>query len=290
MAGIPQLEFPRRAGSLPGVQVLGLDELLDLAAGFSGSPFAPLRPGFHLLFTLGTGHLVCTVDDTECLVTSGSWLWIRPGQVLRLGAGTLETTGTAVLFLPHALGADAGTAIGLDQRTWRLPVTLPPAVDTPVRQTLDLLADEYRQLGLLPLEAHTEVVRHLLTVLLLRLTHLPTAPRGPAAGSAAFHRFHQAVEAGYRRTHTVEDYAAELGYSVRNLSRVTHAAVGLSAKRFIDDRVLLEARRMLLHTDLTSTSIADRLGFPTATAFTRFFRHRTGETPTEFGGRMRAAA
>jgi AraC-like DNA-binding protein len=42
-----------------------------------------------------------------------------------------------------------------------------------------------------------------------------------------------------------------------------------------------------MHTDLTSASIADGLGFPTATAFTRFFRNRTGEAPTEFGGRMR---
>ncbi|WP_327708453.1 AraC family transcriptional regulator [Streptomyces sp. NBC_00464] len=287
MAGIPQLAFPRKPGSLPGVQVLGLHELLDLAAGFTGSPFAPLRPGFHLLFTLHTGHLVCSVDATECLVTSGSWLWVRPGQVLQLGAGTLETDGTAVLFMPHALGTDAGAAIGLDQRAWRLPVALPAPVDAQVRQLLDLLADEYRQLGLLPLEAHAEVVRHLLTALLLRLTHLPSTPRGPAAGSAAFHRFHQAVEDGYRRSHKVADYAAELGYSVRSLSRVTHAAVGLSAKRFIDDRVLLEARRMLVHTDLTSASVADRLGFPTATAFSRFFRNRTGETPAEFSERMR---
>lgn len=280
--GVPQLPFPQKAGSLPGVQVVDVHELLDLATWHAGGAFAPVRPAFHLLFTLTTGHLVCTVDSTECLVTSGSWLWVRPGQVLQLGAGTLDTSGTAVLFMPHALGADAGALIGLEQRAWRLPVTLPAELDAPVRRTLDLLADEYRRLGLLPLRAHTEVVGHLLAVLLLRLTHLPTASRSPAAGTKAFHRFHQAVEEDYRRTHKVEDYAARLGYSVRNLSRVTQDAVGLSAKRFIDDRVLLEARRMLLHTDLTSASIADRLGFPTPSAFTRFFRNRTGQTPTAF--------
>ncbi|MFF9243943.1 helix-turn-helix transcriptional regulator [Streptomyces sp. NPDC014776] len=289
MAGIPQLAFPHRPGSLPGVQVVDLPELLERAARPADGRFDPVRPAFHLLFTVHAGHLVCAVDDTECLVTSGSWLWVRPGQVLQLGAGSPEIQGTAVLFMAHALGADAVTAIGLDQRAWRLPVTLTADADASVRQTLAMLTDEYRQLGLLPLEAHAEVVRHLLAVLLLRLTHLPATPRAPAAGSEAFHRFHQAVEDHFTRTHRVEDYAARLGYSVRNLSRVTQAAVGLGAKRIIDDRVLLEARRMLLHTDLPAASIAERLGFPSATAFARFFRRRTGETPTGFRARPRRA-
>ncbi|MGZ0233991.1 helix-turn-helix domain-containing protein [Streptomyces sp. CPS1] len=285
MAEIPKLAFPHKPASLPGVQVLDLPDLLDGTARRVGGAFTPLRPDHHILFTVHTGHLVCAVDGTECVVTTGAWLWVRPGQVLQLGSGTLDTTGTAVLFMAHALEPDTVTAIGLDQRAWRLPVTLPAEADAPVRQTLRMLADEYRRLGVLPLSTHIEVVRHLLAVLLLRLTHLPATSRAPAAGGEAFHRFHQAVEDDFARTHRVEDYAARLGYSVRSLSRVTQAAVGLSAKRFIDDRVLLEARRMLLHTDLPAASVAERLGFPSATAFARFFRHRTAQTPTAFRAR-----
>ncbi len=80
----------------------------------------------------------------------------------------------------------------------------------------------------------------------------------------------------------MEDYARDLRYSVRTLTRATRAATGRGAKRFIDDRVLLEAKRLLVHTDLSATAVGERLGFPDATVFTKFFRLRVGETPTAF--------
>lgn len=80
----------------------------------------------------------------------------------------------------------------------------------------------------------------------------------------------------------MEDYARKLRYSTRTLTRATIAATGSGAKRFIDDRVLLEAKRLLVHTDLSAAAIGERLGFPSATVFTKFFRQRVGRTPTAF--------
>ncbi|NUP76060.1 MAG: AraC family transcriptional regulator [Nonomuraea sp.] len=45
---------------------------------------------------------------------------------------------------------------------------------------------------------------------------------------------------------------------------------------------LLEAKRLLVHTGLPPAAIGDRVGFPHATAFGAFFRHRTGMTPATF--------
>lgn len=87
----------------------------------------------------------------------------------------------------------------------------------------------------------------------------------------------------------VEDCAGHVGYSVRNLTRATRAATGCGAKHFIDERVLLEAGRLLVHTDLATSAVGERLGFPGATVFTRFFRTRTGEIPAAFRARYRNA-
>jgi AraC-like DNA-binding protein len=65
-----------------------------------------------------------------------------------------------------------------------------------------------------------------------------------------------------------------------------HSGAGVGAKGCIDNRVLLEAKRLLVHTDLPAGAIGQRLGFPEATVFTKFFRRHTGLTPTGF----RAAA
>jgi AraC-like DNA-binding protein len=52
-----------------------------------------------------------------------------------------------------------------------------------------------------------------------------------------------------------------LTYSPRTLSRATHETAGRSAKQFIDDRVVLEVKRLLAHTDMTATECARRTGF-----------------------------
>jgi AraC-like DNA-binding protein len=152
---------------------------------------------------------------------------------------------------------------------------------------LGLLESEHERRNDLPFDVHIEVVRHLLAVLVLRLAHLNGPLPGDVPGNEAYQRLQQAVERDFTRTHRVEDYARQLGYSVRTLTRATRAATGSGAKQMIDDRVLLEAKRLLVHTDLSSTAVAERLGFPGPTVFTRFFRQRTGDTPTAFRDRAR---
>jgi AraC-like DNA-binding protein len=64
----------------------------------------------------------------------------------------------------------------------------------------------------------------------------------------------------------------------------------MGAKEFIDRRVLLEAKRLLAHGDLPAAKIAARLGFPSATNFSTFFRQRTGTSPLAFRHAVRGMA
>ncbi|MEU7145090.1 helix-turn-helix transcriptional regulator [Nocardia sp. NPDC046473] len=84
----------------------------------------------------------------------------------------------------------------------------------------------------------------------------------------------------------MQDYANTLGYSARTLSCATPAA-GVGAKEFIDRRLILEAKRLLAHSDQTAARIADRLGFSSATHFSKYFHQRTGQTPIAFRNAIR---
>lgn len=286
-AALRDLAFPRTPGGPPGVEVLDVPGLAALARRQGADEYAAVRPDFHLLVTVRSGFLLCSVDFTDCAVGEGSWLWVRPGQVLRFGSELTAAEGTAVLFQPGFPDAATAEAARLDRRSWRLPLAPAGAAATQVRRALEMLEAEYRLLTDLPLEAHVDVVRHLLAVLLLRLAHLPGGQREPMAGSEVFRRFHHAVERDFARTHRVEDYAARLGYTVRTLTRATGSAVGCGAKRLIDGRILLEAKRLLGHTDLPVAVVGERLGFDRPAVFTRFFRSRTGEAPAAFRSRAR---
>ena len=83
----------------------------------------------------------------------------------------------------------------------------------------------------------------------------------------------------FRELHHVEDYAALLNCSSRTLNRITHRAVGKGPRQVIDERRILEARRLLQQDDWDARSVAAHLGFSNAANFGRFFRNHTGQPP-----------
>ncbi|QDY80385.1 helix-turn-helix transcriptional regulator [Streptomyces qinzhouensis] len=283
--GIPEISFAAPAGTPAGVEVLPLADLRRRAP--AGLLRAPQRPDFHHLITLTGGTLRHTVDFTAYALDLGSWLWVRPGQVQQWGDPT-HAEGTLILFRQDFL--DSATTVGARLEDPHAPVLRRPLPDdvAALRRATDHLTAEFHALGRLPLEVHTAALRHLLAVLVLRLAHL-TRPTGspPPEPDATFLRFRDAVEKSFTRTRRVEDYAEALGYSPRTLSRATLAAAGLGAKEFIDRRVVLEAKRLLAHSDRTAARIADHLGFSSATHFSKYFHQRTGQTPIAFRGRVR---
>ncbi|MFE1929079.1 helix-turn-helix domain-containing protein [Streptomyces sp. NPDC059474] len=279
---VTEVPFRPSVGAPPGAAVLDFPGLAARARSHGLDVHAPMRLAFHQVIAVRSGRLRCSVDFTEHELTEGGWMWARPGQIHQFRSPLGAAEGAVVLFPPGYLGTATAAVARLDRPASRSPLVVPEGADAEaVRGVLALLEGEYRTVSG-PLEAHVEVVRHLVAVLVLRLAHLPGAQSGGTAASEAFRRFQQAVERDYTRTHRVEDYAARLGYSVRTLTRATRATAGCGAKQFIDDRVLLEAKRLLVHTDLSATAIGERLGFPDATVFTKFFRRRAGETPAGF--------
>jgi AraC-like DNA-binding protein len=67
-------------------------------------------------------------------------------------------------------------------------------------------------------------------------------------------------------------------------------AAGIGAKDYIDRRVLLEAKRLLAHGDQPAAKIAARLGFSSATNFSKFFHRRAGTSPLAFRQAVRGTA
>jgi AraC-like DNA-binding protein len=280
---ITEVPFRSAEANPPGIQVLSFDALLDRARGHLINPGAPMRPTFHHLVAVRGGRLDCSVDFTEHQLLDGDLIWVKPGQILQFGPQLQTSQGIIVLFGPGFLDDATASAAHADR---------PDASADPVRSPAllpltEMLAGEYHNPSELPAAIHIAIIRHVLSILLLHIgnhAHPSSQPADPA-----FEAFRQAVEDGFARTHRVEDYARQLGYSVRTLTRTSHVATGYGAKRIIQERVLLEAKRLLAHTELTSTAISARIGMPDPATFGKFFRRQTGETPATFRDRLRGA-
>ncbi|MFJ9410975.1 helix-turn-helix domain-containing protein [Streptomyces sp. NPDC101393] len=291
---IPEVAFSAPAGRPAGVEVMTLAELRGRADRCQLA--TPHRPGFHHLLAVDSGRLVHSVDFREHPLTPGDLLWSRPGQVQHFG-DLSGAEGRLVLFESGFL--DPATAATARIEDWYGPPVrhLDGAAARGVDEALGQLHREFGALGVLPLDVHLDVLRHLLAVLVLRAAY-PGGPQGgvtgPGDGSceagATYLRFRDAVERDFTRSRRVADYARSLGYAPRTLSRATEAAAGVGAKEFIDRRVELEAKRLLAHGDQPAARIADRLGFDDATNFTKFFQRRAGTTPIAFRTAVRGGA
>ncbi|MEU0481013.1 AraC family transcriptional regulator [Streptosporangium sp. NPDC006013] len=285
---IPEVAFAAPVGTPATIEVMSL---ADLRTRIDGRHLGqPQRPAFHHLLALTGGSLRHIVDFTDYALTPGMWLWLRPGQVHQWGDLT-QAEGTLILFEPDFPDPATADIARLDD-VHTSPVWTATGEDLrALTAATDHLRHEFNALGRLPLEAHIAALRHLLAVLLLRLTHL-TSPAGALAPETeeTYLRFRDAVERGFPRSHKVEDYARTLGYSPRTLSRATLATAGIGAKEFIDRRIILEAKRLLAHGDQPAAHIAAQLGFSSPTNFSKYFHHRTGTTPIAFRTAIRRPA
>ncbi|WP_308296893.1 AraC family transcriptional regulator [Streptomyces sp. ISL-44] len=264
----------------------------DFFAQHDDWPWNPPRPGratFHYLIAVTEGELRHDVDHITRTVTPGQWLWVRPGHA-QCWHPPGAARGPFILFEPDVLRPDIARLLA-PLTAHEAPAVLSPHPDDAawLQQTALQLLDEHRALGRRPLDVHHALRRSLLESLLLRLANAPgITPADTSAGRSrgdAYGRFTDALELHFRELHRAADYAELLGCSVRTLSRAAREATGKGVRELIDERRLLEARRLLGSARWDARSVAAHLAFTDPANFGRFFRDRTGLTPAAFAAR-----
>ncbi|WP_254900827.1 helix-turn-helix domain-containing protein [Maritimibacter sp. HL-12] len=115
------------------------------------------------------------------------------------------------------------------------------------------------------------------------------APGDTPAESTLQRRFEALVETHYAEHLPVAAYAARLGVTPTHLSRVMRAATGAPASAAIQQRIIREARRNLVYSNLSVSQIAYALGYDDPAHFSRVYRRATGLSPRQFRQKTEAA-
>ncbi|MCF0055941.1 helix-turn-helix domain-containing protein [Dyadobacter sp. CY356] len=150
-----------------------------------------------------------------------------------------------------------------------------------VEDMIDKISVEYHRPG----EWQQRMLTAYLTVLLTYLSRIYTAQyndQEPSAEKLLLSKFQEKINEYFLECHEVGDYASMLNISAGHLSEVVKTQSGKPAIKHIHDRLVLEARRMLVHTDNSLKEITYYLGFSDASYFNRFFKRETGITPAEY--------
>lgn len=154
------------------------------------------------------------------------------------------------------------------------------------RQQLDNALDQLWKEYTDSAEGRDLMLSSLTNMLLIWLHRLQrkemTQTVSPDRGGQHLSGFLQLLEQQFRKHCSIDGYATRLGISAAHLNALCRRFCQQSALQIINQRVLLEAKRCLIYTNMTVSQVADTLGFSDPAYFSRFFKRHTGLPPREF--------
>lgn len=100
--------------------------------------------------------------------------------------------------------------------------------------------------------------------------------------SAKFQQFESLIEKNYIQEKSPSRYAEWMHISSKHLNRITKEVIGKTASEVITDRIILEAKRRVLHTKNNFSEVAFSLGYDDYAYFSKLFKKASGLTPTAF--------
>jgi len=97
-----------------------------------------------------------------------------------------------------------------------------------------------------------------------------------------FFKFKNYIETNFHKTRNAKVCAQELNISYKHLNNICKKLIKKTAKQFIDDFIILEAKRCLLSSNDTVKSISEHTGFDESTNFIKYFKKYTKISPAKF--------
>lgn len=252
-----------------------------------------LRPHLHEFFQIFIlqGNAAVMHDFVEIKARGTTMVFMSPGQI-HTARPSPGLRGTTVSFTQEFFDGGTPPPSRLLDFDFFFPAEIHP--------WLFISADEEKEL--LPLfkslqtefdrglSGAAEILRATLHILLVRVSRLfadKHPPRAISRASQLARQFHLSVEQHFREERDLADYARELGVTTNHLHDVVREVTGQSAGHILRERRLLDAKRLLSHTDLSVSEIGYQLGFRDPSYFSRFFRQAETLTPAEFRSRIR---
>jgi AraC-like DNA-binding protein len=276
----------RPSGAYPfGVEIVSMSDLRRRTGENHLSRVHRIE--FHMLILVTRGECIHVIDFEAVRCRVGSLMLLKPSQaemfdVLSDWDGWIILFGSEFLLPTQSmLTSDSALVNRLEEMVGCIHLSEKNTAD--VESAIKQM-HSFCELGASVSEINA-ILRHYLSGLLLRISLIQEKTLTVELANADaihFRKFKEAVDTNFFRWHQVCDYARALDSSEKTLARATLSVAGMSAKRFIVDRISLEAKRLLAYTGLPISEIGNRLGFDEATNFVKFFRRETGSTPGIF--------
>ena len=244
-------------------------------------PLPPHRRSVHFFIYLTRGKVVRSKGLTKYTIKPNTFFFLPADQITALEYVSKDANG----FYCHFMLDIFSTLKIKDLKHF-------PFFDLAAEPTLNIKEPEriVQLLNLLEAEKiknnpdRFELIPIYLLALLseINLLHLPQRILKKDASTQLTQRFKSALAEHIGHKRTIQEFATHLSVSPNHLNKCVQSTIGKTSHELLDEMRILEAKVLLLQTDLTIREIAYNISRFEPSDFARFFKSKTGVTPHQF--------
>jgi AraC family transcriptional regulator, transcriptional activator of pobA len=273
--------FKKREGRHQQYEIEVFDKNRDFKVTY------PHRHDFYEILFLTKGHGTHTIDFKQYEVKPNSIFFLSPGQIHSLELSD-DINGYIFLFTSefYLLNKQDKNKLLEFSFFYNISSENPPLylkASTDVQLMADLFIQACNE-NKNDFSDSTDLIRSFLDIILMKCQRLyPSNPKEKAnKGRLMVKKFKQLIEEQYQENNSVKHYADLLAITQNHLSETVKDITGRTPLDLINEKMVLEIKRMLLHSDLNISEIAYQLNFEDQSYFSKYFKKKTGFTPNEF--------
>lgn len=266
-----------------------IEHMPDLFAGSEVDDCAPHVHSFYEILWFQGGHGHHTVDFVDYDVKPNTIFFLSPGQVHHFDVK--EGYSGLTIKMCTDFMHDDGSADGVFMKynTFHTFDAAPyfTVDDSAAKVLADIVSQMEEETEHSGDFGNTDILKSLLCIFLVKIQRhgkreniIRLDTKNPA--HQLFIQFRKLVELDYDSLHTVQDYADRLNVAVRTLNRSVNLCSGKAPLSFINDRIILEAKRLVRYSNMMFKEIAFELGYDDPSYFVKFFKRQTGFLPSDF--------
>ena len=260
-------------------EIKELCEITQTKRKISGEPH---RTNFYQVIWIESGTSVQTVDFNPIEVIGGQVLFIAKNQVIRFDTST-HYQGQIILFTDLFFNRCEWDARFMKQlnRFNSFTGNTPIAMNEMMATFWRLIKEEFCREND-PFQS--SLIHGYLSAFLVHAER-QSGQNAVQAKNREYQialQFAEWVELHYKSLRKVNDYLDLMGISDKILSKALQTVSGKTPKQFIDDRILLEAKRLLVYSNESIKEITFLLGFDEPSNFTKYFYKNTHINPAQF--------
>ena len=240
------------------------------------------RDDYYMFMFTDTSDATFTIDFEEMHITGCAVFYVRPGQVHSVPA--IRNTRGWTLAIDAMLVEKDCKSMFEGQFLTQRPVVLDAAVTLRLNETAHLLNTSIHAK---PTTFSNGIILNLANVFIRIIAEQYIEQQGysqqyKSRPAMIAHQFRELLNVNYKTMKSPIQYAATLSYSLSHLNESVKNVTGFPVSYWIQQQIVLEAKRMLYYTGMDVREIAFSLGYEDHTYFSRLFSKVVGLSPGAF--------